>query len=149
MAVRQSTGMVNSLAAAMMSDFALGFIELYGVSNQPDDGDDTETGTLLGLITKDGDGSTGLTFATGDDAGEIKKSSETWTANFSAAGTVLWARVYDANHTKGASTTAKRFDVAAGVAGSGASLIMSTTTAEISGTALVQSFIYRIPKAAA
>lgn len=150
MAVRISSGHATSSAANYITDYTGCFINFY-TGTQPDDANTGATGTLLGTATLDGDGSTGLTFVTGDNAGEMKKSaSAVWTIDWVATGTVGWARVYEATGTPGStSTSEKRFDVACGLSGSGASCIMSTLDAVTSDTAAIQTFVYRVPRNAA
>lgn len=78
----------GSLKAAMDG----GVIRIFGgpVPASPDDA--AASAVLLGVVTKDGDGVTGLTFAAPADGTMEKTSDESWSANNTSAGTASFYR---------------------------------------------------------
>lgn len=127
MAIRLSTGCVNALAgntstgdASLRDIFHEGVIAVY-TGTQPANADTAESGTLLGYITvasgefTPGSGTNGLIWQNAVN-GVCPKPTETeWSITPIADGTAGWARLYDNARTTGASTSAKRIDMACGV----------------------------------
>lgn len=90
---------------------------------QPLTADTAATGALLGTVTKDGDGVTGLTF----DAAVLnilsKATAETWKFTGLAAGTAGYLRFYQAGGNPAiTSTTESRIDMAIATSGAEATL---------------------------
>ena len=137
MAERISTGLANSILEKWAADFTNGVLEIYS-GIQPASSNDTElgNGTLLVVITNGGLAFTGgqptngLNFGTPVAGGMDKAAAEVWKGTVLVNGTAGWYRFYDNSYTKGASTTAKRFDGA----------VSTSVTAELQliNTTLVQ-----------
>lgn len=110
-----STNYVNLQAERVKTDFANGVMAIY-TGSQPASADAAETGTLLCLITKDGEAFTagnptnGLNFGSVSNNVVSKSEGETWSGKVLVDGVAGWFRFYDNNHVTGASTTANRFD---------------------------------------
>ena len=95
--------------------FDYGVCEIYD-GTQPATADLAQTGSLLCIISKDG-----ATFTPGSTtnglrwrqviSGVLSKNADTWKGTATADGTAGWARDYDTQMTKGASTNAVRFDM--------------------------------------
>lgn len=155
MAIRLSTGCVNALAGGGAGDgsfkdvFANAVVAVYtGV--QPATADTAESGTLLGLITLNGDSFTGGVVTNGlnwDAAvGGVcsKPSAEEWAIVPIESGTAGWARLYDNSMTTGASSSAVRLDMACGV-GAG-ELRFSSTLLTATVKSLINTFNITFPK---
>lgn len=83
----------------------------------PSSADADATGTKLGTISKNGDG-TGVTFSAPDASGVLyKPSGDTWSGVAIAAGTMGYARLRQVADAGGVSATACRMDVQIGVSG--------------------------------
>jgi hypothetical protein len=100
MAIRMSTGLKNAVlfSSPLISALSFGAIEIY-TGSQPASANDAPTGTLLGMITRDGltwtEGNTqgGLTFTAVPGLSYlIKPSSQTWTLTVTTGGTAGWWR---------------------------------------------------------
>lgn len=138
MAIRLSTGCANALAgnsstgdASLRDIFHAGVIAVY-TGPQPATADLTESGTLLGYITvasgdfTPGSGTNGLVWDSAVAGVCTKPSATEWSITPVANGTAGWARLYDNSKTTGASSTARRIDMACGI---GAGELRWTTTA--------------------
>lgn len=117
MAERLSTGHANAILTAWATLYTNGVMEIY-TGTPPATADLTEvgSGTLLAIISNNGgtfvggSPTNGLNFGT-PVAGVLDKApAEVWTDDAMADGIMGWFRFYDNTYTKGASTTAKRFD---------------------------------------
>jgi hypothetical protein len=118
------------------------FCNIY-TGPQPLLADSAATGTLLGTLTKDGDGVTGLTF----DAAVLnvlsKAATETWKFTGLASGTAGWLRFYAAGGNPAVtSTTESRIDMAIATSGSDATLSNISVTVGAPNTADICSFIF-------
>lgn len=151
MSERLSTGLANALLTSWATLFTNGVMEIY-TGTQPATSDLAETGTLLVVITKNGDEfiggqpTNGLNFGTPVDGVMDKAAAEVWTGLAIADGVAGWVRFYDNTYTKGASTTAKRFDGAVSTLAS-AELQMSNTTLITGGPVTINSFPITQPRA--
>jgi len=151
MAERLSTAHVNSTLEKFVADYANGVLEVYS-GTQPGSADDEETGELLCVITEGGGpfvaGSpdNGLNFGEPSNGTVDKVSSETWSGKVLKTGTAGWFRFYDNTYTKGASTTAKRFDGAISTS-SNAELQMLNTFLTADGQLALANFPVTAPKA--
>lgn len=149
MAVRLSTGMVNAAANAIRTAYANAVVAVYS-GTQPASADAAETGTLLGLITKDGGEFTpgqvtnGLNWDAAVDGVCLKPSAEEWAIIPSVGGTAGYARVYANAMVTGISTSAVRFDLACGV-GAG-ELRFSTTSLNVGVKSVVNTLSLTQPK---
>lgn len=127
MSVRISTGMRNKILAGGTSGgvkgaLAGGFIYIYPGS-QPTSPDTGASGTLLGKVTVNGDGSTGLTFDAPVNGVLSKAAGETWRFIGLADGQAGWFRFSDATDTPTAtSTSAARIDGTIGTVGADAEI---------------------------
>ena len=142
MAIRLSTGCANALAgnsstgdASLRDIFQAGVIAVY-TGTQPATADLAESGTLLGYITvasgdfTAGSSTNGLVWDSAVAGVCPKPSATEWSITPIADGTAGWARLYDNAKTTGASTTAKRIDMACGI---GSGELRWTTTAFTTG----------------
>lgn len=153
MAVRLSTGMRNKMldggAAGGIKGYFSGatnaFIKIYS-GPQPLSADTGATGTVLGIVTKDADGVTGLTFDAAV-AGTIAKAvAEIWKFNGAAAGTAGWFRMYPENGDPSiTSTTEGRID--GSIATSGADMNLSNIAITIGAPNTVDVFSFTMPAA--
>jgi hypothetical protein len=104
-----------------------GFIYMFS-GTQPTSAEDAANGTLLAVFSIDALGVTGLTFTTGDNAGEMKKTvAEAWEATGLADGTARWFRFNRLNTNEtttraealaAAGGTVERIDGSVGTSGS-------------------------------
>jgi hypothetical protein len=147
MTVRLSTGMRNKLldggtGGGVKGALELGFIGIY-TGAQPASADTGATGTLLGVVTRDGDGATGLQFGSAS-AGVIAKAAQVWRFTGLADGTAGWWRFYPAGDTPTSnSSTAARIDGSVGSAG--ADINMTNVTVQTSAVSTVDSFTITMP----
>lgn len=138
MAIRLSTGCANALAgntstgdASLRDIFHEGVIAVY-TGAQPANADAAESGTLLGYITvasgafTPGNGANGLIWQNAVNGVCPKPSGIEWSITPIASGTAGWARLYANDRVTGASSSAKRLDMACGI---GAGELRWTTTA--------------------
>ena len=115
MTVRLSTALRNKMldggvGAGIKGALNLGFIAIYS-GPQPLTADSAATGTLLGTVSIDGAGATGLTFASSVAGTSSKTPAETWKFNGLAEGTAGWFRFYPAaGNPANSSTTEARID---------------------------------------
>lgn len=144
----------TALAASHSGNFQdvmrYGILDIYSGS-RPASGDAAETGTLLCSIT-DGGGSfsggtitNGLLFGDPSSGVVAIKSTQTWQGTAVATGTAAWFRFYANAYNTGVSTTAVRFDGTIGTSGSGADLIMSSTSIVSAGVVSISSFTMTQP----
>jgi hypothetical protein len=128
MAIKSSTGlaaymMVTGSAKAAFDD---GFIRVYS-GTEPETADAAETGTLLWTISKDGDGTTGLTFdAAAVGRAMVKVPADTWGGD-TTAGTATYWRLVTAADDGEISTTQRRIQGSCGMT-AGADMYMTNTT---------------------
>ena len=150
MTIKLSTGTRNGLAgtSGYGALFANGIIYIYS-GPQPLTADAAPTGTLLGIVTKDGGAFTpgsptnGLTFAAVAD-GAITKSTDNWKFTGLAAGTAGWFRqVGNAADSLAASTTAVRMDGSVGT--NGADLNLSNLSVAVGSPNTIDVFRFTIP----
>lgn len=148
-----STGFQKMIHDEVVSQMADGVIEIYS-GTQPTNSEDTEVGagTLLAVITESGGAFTGGSATNGleievDGEECVIASGETWKTLLAlATGTATWFRHYDNAFTKGASTTAVRYD--GRVSTTGAEMNLSTTSIVINKPVEVSEFSYVYKKKA-
>ncbi len=149
MTVKLSTGLRNNMLnnKGFKESFQSGVIYIYSGA-QPATADSAVTGTLLGIVTKDGapfnfgDVTNGLTF---DDPanGIISKSADQWKFTGIATGTAGWFRLMgNAVDGLGASTTLPRLDGSIGT--SGADMNFTSIAIETGSVNMVNIFQYEI-----
>ena len=101
-----------------MADFVMA---IYGGSSMPASADAAEVGDLLGLVTKSGlafvpgNSANGLNFEVSSAGLLVRPEDDEWACVPILSGQARYVRVYDNNMVTGASTTAVRFDISAGV----------------------------------
>lgn len=148
MTIRLSTGMRNAVlnggaSGGVAGALALGFIYLYD-GTQPASPDTGATGTLLGKVTLNNDGSTGLSWEAAAAGVLPKDVDENWQFAGLANGTVGWFRFSEAADTPtNTSATAKRIDGLVGTAG--ADMNISNTAVVLAAVSTVDSFSFTMP----
>lgn len=150
--IRLSTGYKTRILGptSFVDIFRFGVIRVYSGA-APLTANDAVTGTLLGSVTTDGitwlpngAGGGGLLF---EQIGEfvVRKQDQDWMLIGAAAGTMAWFRLFAAAQDDGAaSISAPRIDGTIGVGGSGADLVVPSTTLSVSQTVPVQQFTYSL-----
>lgn len=148
MTTKLSTGTRNGVLNAVAAIFDKGVIEVYS-GTQPLNGDAAPTGTLLGVITKNGgpwiagNPDNGLSFKPAE-GGVLQKSDAVWSFKGLAKGTAGWWRfVPNAADDKSVSDALPRLDGSVGV-GSG-ELRLSTTAIDVGVPVSVDRFVIRQP----
>jgi hypothetical protein len=151
MALRLSTGLRTAMAGTtgFGSTFANGVIYIYS-GPQPLTADSAVSGTLLGIVTKDGNAfsfgspTNGLAFATAASGSITKKLDDVWKFNGIAAGTAGWFRLMgNATDNLSSSTTLPRLDGSIGV--TGADLNLSNISIVIGAPTTIDVFQFTIP----
>lgn len=148
MTIRLSTGMRNALltggsGGGVNGALTVGFLYLYD-GTQPASADTGATGTMLGKVTVDDDGTTGLTFDAAAAGVLVKAAAETWQFHGLAAGNVGWFRFSEAADTPGnTSTTAKRIDGLVGTAGADANI--TNTAVALAAVSTVDDWSFTMP----
>jgi hypothetical protein len=140
------------VTASASSRLNLGFLYLFS-GTQPASAENAASGTLLAAVSINGAGVTGLTFTTGDNAGEMKKTvAEAWQATGLADGTARYFRFQRLN-TDEATTRADAIAVASGtleridgsVGTSGADLVAASVAIATNAPLTVDTFVLRLP----
>jgi hypothetical protein len=122
-----------------------GFINIY-TGSQPSSANTGATGTLLGTVTVNGDGSTGLGFDASVAGVLSKAAAQTWKFVGLAAGIAGWYRLYAPGDTVTATDATKaRVDGAIGT--SGAELNLSNIVIAVSQVNTVDAFTITMPAA--
>jgi hypothetical protein len=148
MTIRVSTGARNAMLGngtnlGLRAALAAGFLYLYS-GTQPATADAGATGTLLGKVTVNDDGTTGLTFDAAAGGVLSKAAAEAWKFHGLADGTIGWFRFSDSADTPTASSaTAKRVDGLVGTAGADAN--MSNTAVLTAAVSTIDSFALTLP----
>ena len=149
MTIRLSTGARNAMMGdgtneGLAAALAAGFMNIY-TGTQPALADTGATGTLLGTVTKNNDGSTGITMGPAA-AGvlSIHSGNTPWQFGGLAVGTAGWFRYWPASgNPASTSSTEPRVDGLIGTAG--ADLNMTNTTIAISAVTTIDSFTLTLP----
>ncbi len=138
-----STGFRNAmLNSGLATLFDNGFIDIYSGTIPADANAAEGAGTKLAQVDLP---STALAAA----ADGSKDLTGTWQeASAIAAGTAAWARMYDSNHTTGASTTAVRIDMEVTADGGGGDLLLSGTVIGIGDAITIDTFSFTLPLSA-
>ncbi len=152
MAERFSISHANMVCTAVRTAYANGVLAIYGGASQPADAENTESGTLLALITlasgafTPGVSTNGLNFDAPSLGVLSKATAETWSGvGLAAAGTGTvgtYFRFYDNAQDTGASPTGLRFDGVIGTS-STAELQLSVTTIVQNVPVIINSFTYQ------
>jgi hypothetical protein len=151
MTIRLSTGMRN----VCMGDgtnkgvggvLALGFISIYQ-GTQPASPDTGATGTVLGLVTLNGDGSTGLSWEVAAAGVLSKDTDEVWQFTGLANGVAGWFRCWPAGgNPLSTSSTEARVDGLIATAGGDAN--MSNVNVVTGAVSTVDAFTLTMPASA-
>ena len=150
MTVKLSTGLRNGMlgSTGFAELFANGVIEIRS-GPQPITADAAATGTLLGLVTKDGlawvagSPTNGLNFNAPAN-GAVSKNADNWRFNGLANGTAGWFRLKgNAADDGSVSTTLPRLDGSIGV-GSG-DMPMSRTDVQVGVPSTIDVFSFMLP----
>lgn len=148
MTVRLSTGMRNKIldggsGGGVAGALTSGFIYIYP-GTQPTTPDTGATGTLLGKVTVNGDGTTGLSFDASSAGVLPKAAAQTWRFTGLADGQAAWFRFSAASDTPTAtSSSAARIDGTIGTAG--ADLNIANTNIVTGAVSTVDNFTITMP----
>lgn len=107
MSLKLSTGLRNHMMATGSFKSAMdgGFIKVYSGAEPASPDDSLGAATLLVTFTKDGDGTTGLTFAASATGGALSKNADIWRGTVGVSGTASFYRFVKTGDTGAASTT--------------------------------------------
>lgn len=151
MTVKHSTGLRNSLAGpkGFGATFDKGVIYIYS-GPQPLSADNAVSGTLLGIVTKDGAAfafgspDNGLSFDAPAGGVVAKAAADNWKFTGLAAGTAGWFRLMgNASDNLGNSTALPRLDGSIGT--SGADLNLSNIAVAVGAPNTIDVFQYEFP----
>jgi hypothetical protein len=142
MALKASTGLRNAMlgTTGFKTALALGFIKVYS-GTVPTDADAAVTGTLLGTVTQNSDGTTGLTLAA-SASGAISKNGSPWGSATGSSGVASYWRFVAVGDTGALSTTEARLQGLASTSGS--ELVMANTNIS-SGVISIDYFSVALP----
>lgn len=150
MSLRLSDAMRNKLldggaSGGIKNGLNLGFIAIMSGS-QPSSPNTGATGTLLGTVTVNGDGVTGLGFDAAVDGVIAKAAAQTWKFTGLAAGIAGWYRFYAPGDTiTNTDATKPRVDGAIGT--SGAELNLSNVSIQVGQVNTVDAYTITMPAA--
>lgn len=150
MTIRLSTGMRNAIldggaGGGVKGALAAGFVHIFSGA-QPTSGDIGATGVMLGRVTLDGDGVTGINLGAAANGVIEKAVAEAWRFVGLADGAAGWWRYSEASDTPTAtSTTAKRIDGSIGTAGADANI--ANTNVVTGAISTVDEFSITMPGA--
>jgi hypothetical protein len=150
MTIRLSTGMRNAIlmggaGGGVKDALAGGFVYIF-TGAQPVGSDTGAPGVMLGKVTLDGDGSTGLNLGTAANGVIDKDPTEAWRFEGLADGSAGWWRYSVAGDTPtGNSATAKRIDGSIGTAGADANI--ANTNVVTGAVSTVDQFSITMPGA--
>lgn len=138
-----STLMTLTTGGGIKASMRAGFINIY-TGPQPLTADTGATGTLLGTVTLDGDGVTGLTWDGAVDGVLSKAVSESWKFTGLAAGTAGWWRAYISGDTPtNVSTTHPRVD--GNIATTGGDMALTNLTVSVGAPNTVSTATMTMP----
>ena len=125
--------------------YNLGFISIF-TGSQPSSANTGATGTLVGLVTVNGDGSTGLGFDAAAAGVISKAAAQAWKFTGLANGIAGWFRLWAVGDTPTTTDSTKpRIDGAIGT--SGAELNLSNVTIQSGQVNTVDAFAITMPAA--
>jgi len=150
MTVRLSTGLVNKMldggASGGLKVAGAWFMNIYAGTQPADANTGAGSSTILGLVTKDDDGVTALTFDAAAAGVSSKAAAQVWRFHGLTNGTSGWFRMWVTGDTPASdSTTYPRLDGSIGT--SGADLNISNTAIVTSAVTTVDSFTVTLPRA--
>lgn len=156
MSYKLNDDLANAALNAIGTELADGFLHLFAgpVPADPDAAlDMMNDHTLVCTITKDGDGTTGLTFGTAAASALPKNPAETWagTAAFDGADdgetelTLTFFRYCAAgDNGQGAGSTSPRLQGTIGATGSGADMERASAVVEAAEVISIDAFYIRV-----
>ena len=120
MALKASTALRNNMlvTGSLKSQLDGGFIKIYAGTVPSDADSSIGAAVLLCTITKNGDGTTGLSMASVAALGAISKANEVWQGVNALSGTATFWRFVKTGDTGAASTTEVRLQGNAATSGS-------------------------------
>lgn len=134
-----SDGLMLALSQAFAGRFAGGSIRLF-TGTPPATPNDAETGTLLGIVSVNGDG-TGLQFSPAI-AYVTNPPADRWAFTALASGQVGYFRLVAPGDTGATNSTDPRIDGTVGPAFSGSDMEWETTAVTVAATYALDSFVY-------
>lgn len=150
MSLRLSDAMRNKMlnggtGGGVKEGLNAGFINIY-TGSQPASANTGATGTLLGTVTVNGDGVTGLGFDAAAAGVISKAAAQAWKFTGLAAGIAGWYRFYAPGDTVTATDATKpRVDGAVGT--SGAELNLSNVSIQVGQVNTVDAYTLTMPAA--
>jgi hypothetical protein len=151
MTIRISTGMENRLLdggsnGGVKGAFNGGFMAIFQGTQPADANTGAGSALLLGTVTNNDDGSTGIQFDAASSGVSSKAAAQTWRFHgINGGGIAGWFRIYATGDTITAdSSSAPRIDGSIGT--SGADLNISNTTIVAGAVTTIDSFTVTIPK---
>jgi hypothetical protein len=145
MSIKLSTGLRKAMmdTGSFKATMDGGFIKIYK-GDVPANADAAlGSAVLLCTITKDNDGTTGLTFATTATAGSLTKNADVWKGTNVDGGTASFYRFVKTGDSGASSTTDIRIQGLASTSGS--DLVMSTTTFVFGADETINFCTYTLP----
>lgn len=139
--MKLSNALAQTQAALLASQFTGGFIRLFD-ELPPITPADGEAGTLLGIITVDGQAGAGIHFSASGAA--LYKSDEPWIFTALASGLVKGFRIVQPGDTGGVDISALRIDGTVAVNGTPADMNWENTTVVNGVGYTLDTFIYLI-----
>lgn len=145
MALKASTALRNNMlvTSSLKSQLDGGFIKIFSGTVPSDADSSIGAAELICTITKDGDGTTGLSMASVAASGAISKANEVWQGVNTTTGTAMFWRFVKTGDTGGTSTTEVRLQGNAAVSGS--ELVMTSVTLVSGATQTIDYFSVALP----
>jgi hypothetical protein len=145
MALKVSTGLRNGMlvTGSFKSLLDGGFVKIYAGTVPSAADDSLGSATLLCTITKNGDGTTGLTINTVAAAGAVTKAAEVWSGTNAATGTATFWRFVKTGDTGALSTTDVRLQGLAATAG--AELVTTSVSLSSGASQTIDYFSVALP----
>jgi len=145
MALKASTALRNNMlvTGSLKSQLDGGFIKIYSGTVPSDADSSIGSAVLLCTITKNGDGSTGLSMASVAALGAVSKANEVWQGVNALSGTAVFWRFVKTGDTGAASTTEVRLQGTA--ATSGSELVMTSVSLSGGATQTIDYFSVALP----
>lgn len=145
MALKASTALRNNMLAtgSLKSQLDGGFIKIYAGTLPSDADSSIGAAVLLCTITKNGDGTTGLSMASVAALGAISKANEVWQGVNALSGTATFWRFVKTGDTGAASTTEVRLQ--GNAATSGSELVMTSVSLAGGATQTIDYFSVALP----
>jgi len=150
MTIRLSIGCENKLldggaAGGIKNAFAAGFLAIFQGSQPADADSGSGSAVLLGTVTNNDDGATGVQFDAAVAGVISKAAAQNWKFHGLTGGTAGWWMLYQVGDTyTGVSTTFARITGSIGTAG--ADMNISNTAIVAAAVTTIDTFTLTIPK---